>query len=503
MEAETDVVSVEHATTALTDARYLRCPRQAMYGSSERDTDAPIVASRRQSVPNSRKVVACLVLAMGCLVALAARGLAPWATALHTLGERAKTWRTYRYRGVVLHPPWRARVDRQPGMKTFVVHTGCVDAEVKSVKPGFFDVPIIAARLVRHNMGSPKMFDWDDGLEMTLVEVDPADAANDPRSFMVTTSMVNWEYGFALKAADGRVLYEIGMGGPQAKAHGERPAPLARIARDKSVDNSERRCVTRQGLYFNRVLTTEPNEEISYVFGSCKTQCYLNGRLLGNLPHQDQPNVPTPAIGVTMPAFPKLGPNHRQFFKFWRIRFLNDDLTWNYVSISDAQFFTDKSNYIAGAQQNTTSLISGVQPLSGTCFESDHYSTAFGCTNAFDGQWNTQWRARRATMDTETGSLGRNRRFTWAYIGLELPRAENVQHVRVNNFVWGGKSTFTGSGAGIYVVECSDDGDKWYEWAGSRLVAEDKYYLKPHPNGRPGHSAYDHDRINHWEDLIK
>ena len=139
------------------------------------------------------------------------------------------------------------------------------------------------------------------------------------------------------------------------------------------------------------------------------------------------------------------------------------------MSISDAQFFTDKSNYIAGAQQNTTSLISGVQPLSGTCFESDHYSTAFGCTNAFDGQWNTQWRARRATMDTETGSLGRNRRFTWAYIGLELPRAENVQHVRVNNFVWGGKSTFTGSGAGIYVVECSDDGDKWYEcWLSTR-----------------------------------
>ena len=497
MEAETDVVSVEHATTALTDARYLRCARQAMYGSSERDTDAPLVASRRQSVLNSRKVVACLVLAMGCLVALAARGLAPWATAVHTLGERAKTWRTYRYRGVVLHPPWRARVDRQPGMKTFVVHTGCVDAEVKSVKPGFFDVPIIAARLVRHNMGSPKMFDWDDGLEMTLVEVDPADAANDPRSFMVRTSMVNWEYGFALKAADGRVLYEIGMGGPQAKAHGERPAPLARIARDKSVENSERRCVTRQGLYFNRVLTTEPNEEISYVFGSCKTQCYLNGQLLDNLPHQDQPNVSTPAIGVTMPAFPKLGPNHRQAFKFWRIRYLNDDLSSCCVLMYDVQFFTDKSNYIAGVKQNKTRGHThiGTAPLSGSCLESDHDGFSSTCTDAFDYDGDpsfTYWRAKQDSTGNEPGSLGRNKRLTWSYVGLELPQAKNVQHVRINNGIWGGAQRFSQTGPGVLVVECSDDGDNWYEWSGGRLTVEDKSIYRT-----------DYSNSFFWEDIVK
>lgn len=185
-----------------------------------------------------------------------------------------------RFRGFVLNPPWRARVDRRPGMRTFSVHTGCVDARTKSVKSGFFDNPIVRARLVRHQRGNGKMFDWDDGLEMTLVPTDPADAADDPRTFSLTTSAVNWEYGFVLKAADGRVLYEVGMNDDHARASDVAPAPLARLALDDDVDNSERGCVTRHGLYFNRVLTTEASSEtISYVFGSCETHCSLDGRL--------------------------------------------------------------------------------------------------------------------------------------------------------------------------------------------------------------------------------
>ena len=147
-------------------------------------------------------------------------------------------------------------------------------------------------------------------------------------------------------------------------------------------------------------------------------------------------------------------------------------------------------------KQNKTEghAYSGSAPLSGLCFESDQLYSRTSCTGAFDyDPLNTYWRAKQDSTGNEPGSLGQWKRLTWSYVGLEFPQAKNVQHVRINNGIWGGAQTFSQTGPGVLVVECSDDGDNWYEWSGGRLTVENKsMYRSDTSNAR-----------HFWEDIVK
>jgi len=101
---------------------------------------------------------------------------------------------------------------------------------------------------VRHNYGDDGFFEPKEALKMNIVDMSDSEIG-----FELTTSEVNWEWGFALKNVDtGEWAYEIGM----------EDSPLAHEA-----------CTQRYGKYFNRALTREPDATVEYVFGSCEKDC--------------------------------------------------------------------------------------------------------------------------------------------------------------------------------------------------------------------------------------
>ena len=75
----------------------------------------------------------------------------------------------------------------------------------------------------------------------------------------------------------------------------------------------------------------------------------------------------------------------------------------------------------------------------------------------------------------------------------ELPQAKNVQHVRINNGTGAVHKPSRKQVLGVLrVVECSDDGDNWYEWSGGRLTVEDKSIYRT-----------DYSNLFFWEDIVK
>ena len=359
----------------------------------------------------------------------------------------------------------------------------------------------VGARFVSKSMSSDFMF--GSGVEMQEIGCGVYELLH-------ANVAVDEEFGFFVypkgeEGSDEKTISDIGCDDAGSSKCPAFAVPAAAIG----MQMCTKKTTYGEDSFFNRVYD---GVTVDYTWGSCSNSCaqaHPAGCVsdpvpAGDLPQQDQPDIPVPALGRTMPAFPKLGANSRQAFKFWRVRFMNDDLSQNTLGINDVQFFTDKSNYVPGVQKRGNSTITGTQPLRGECFESDHYNAYYTCAKAFDGLPNTYWMARRSD-GTEPGTLGRYKRFTWAYIGLQLPQPENVQHVRVNNFVYGGKPNFSQSGAAIFVVECSDDGDDWYEWAGPRITASDKSVFTKQIQGANGNvvNTYDIDGYSYWEDIVK
>ena len=183
---------------------------------------------------------------------------------------------------------------------TFRVLTSCIDDRVRALAPaGFFDAAIVDARVVSHNYetyGPENFFAWENGYKTT-----PFD---DPRAygsgFQVTTDAIDWEFGFALKNANGVEWYEIGVGEHGVtKGLAAVKAPLAGL--NINGDDGEPGCAQLYGDYFNRAFTREEKEGnvISYVFGSCAETC---------VPPPPPPPPPSPSPPPPSPSPPPPAP---------------------------------------------------------------------------------------------------------------------------------------------------------------------------------------------------
>lgn len=385
---------------------------------------------------------------------------------------------------------------------TIRLHFACSPLNYVTAKfnPGAW-TGAVGARFVSKSMSSDFVF--ESGVEMQEIGCGVYELLH-------ANIAVDEEFGFFVypigqEGSDEKTISDIGCDDAGSSKCPAFAVPAAAVG----MQMCTKKTTYGEDSFFNRVYD---GLTVDYTWGSCSnscaqahpTGCVSDPAPASDLPQQDQPDIPVPALGVTMPAFPKLGANHRQAFTFWRVRVVNDDLSFWGLGVNDVQFFTDKSNYVAGVQQYGNSTIHGTQPLSGECFESDHYNVNYACAKAFDGLDYTLWIARRSDTGTEPGSLGVGKRFTWAYIGLRLPQPENVQHVRINNFVYGGKPSFSQTGAAVFGVECSDDGDRWYEWAGPRITASDKsVFTKQITANGDTFNVYDIDRYSYWEDIVK
>ena len=140
---------------------------------------------------------------------------------------------------------------------TYTLHVGCESSRVRSYNPTFWNSDIVEARIVRHNYPGGKFFEWDDGLVMTnLANLQPGDT----KTFELQTNQLNYEYGFALKNANGDIHYEVG-------AMGTGP-----------ISGSEGNCTTAFGKWHNRIITNDykRSEYLGFVdatFGECNANC--------------------------------------------------------------------------------------------------------------------------------------------------------------------------------------------------------------------------------------
>jgi len=145
-------------------------------------------------------------------------------------------------------------------LRTFTVYDHCISDNVREegFKRDFWTSPRAGAKIVRHNYETSTFFDYDDGIELSRVEI-----SDGLYAWTTKTKAVDWEYGFALANNAGEKFYDIGTLRGESKKNEE--APLA-------ADGLE--CVQRYGSYFNRVITHEEDPlHVSYVFGSCDKEC--------------------------------------------------------------------------------------------------------------------------------------------------------------------------------------------------------------------------------------
>jgi len=138
---------------------------------------------------------------------------------------------------------------------TFTLRTSCKTKEVKDKYSDFWVDGEKEAWIVRHNYRSNRFFEhnFKQAIKMDRVILN---ATTGERGYTVTTSRVNYEFGFALRnKMTGEWITEIGT------PHDQSP-----LFRDE--------CTQRFGEHFNRVLTRESNTtHVEYVFGTCYHQC--------------------------------------------------------------------------------------------------------------------------------------------------------------------------------------------------------------------------------------
>lgn len=141
---------------------------------------------------------------------------------------------------------------------TFTLRTSCKTKEVKDKYSDFWVDGEKEAWIVRHNYRSNRFFEhnFKQAIKMDRVILN---ATTGERGYTVTTSRVNYEFGFALRnKLTGEWITEIGT------PHDQSP-----LFRDE--------CTQRFGEHFNRVLTRESNTtHVEYVFGTCYHQCASN-----------------------------------------------------------------------------------------------------------------------------------------------------------------------------------------------------------------------------------
>lgn len=214
--------------------------------------------SRRSRASSSwRAVVACVgVVSVGTLAC--ARALAPGWDGFgsgfgfaRALGVRARTRRDDAWRpgpGNPLLAPGPKKRGGKRAVRTFTLHTQCLDGATKRAYAEFFYTGAPEGYVVRHNYGSNSFFDAKDAVKMQRVVL-----PSEERAWRVTTRSVDFEYGFALRnAVTGQWKREIGRAN-------------SLLAKEP--------CVQKYGEYFNRVTTLERSNSIDYVYGTCNATC--------------------------------------------------------------------------------------------------------------------------------------------------------------------------------------------------------------------------------------
>lgn len=140
---------------------------------------------------------------------------------------------------------------------TFTLDASWFDSWVRAANPTFFASPLAKAHVVRHNYGSTSFFEGDDALEMTRVGF---------RKWTLTTTEVNYEYGFVLENEAGETLREIG-----ASYTSDREPVLAPAS---TMGN----CTVQFGQYRNRLIPqgdTGAALDINACWGACTETCEL------------------------------------------------------------------------------------------------------------------------------------------------------------------------------------------------------------------------------------
>jgi hypothetical protein len=140
---------------------------------------------------------------------------------------------------------------------TFTLDASWINSGVRAANPTFFASPLAKAHVVRHNYGSTSFFETDDALEMTRVGL---------RKWTLTTTEVNYEYGFMLENEAGETLREIG-----ASYTSDREPVLAPAS---TMGN----CTVQFGQYRNRLIpqgNTNPALDINACWGACTETCNL------------------------------------------------------------------------------------------------------------------------------------------------------------------------------------------------------------------------------------
>lgn len=188
--------------------------------------------------------------------------------------RHAPFWRGHKGKGTLLPPP-PAKGGRL-AVRTYTMFDHCVSKEVRewAYEKDFWNFAKKSGKVVVHNYKSPDFFKYKKGIEMTRQEIQDGLYA-----WQVNTTGSDWEFGFAMENAKGEYLYEIGRGSENV--------PLAFAT-----------CSQRYGDYFNRNVQLERDaSNISYVFGSCLTECppdyhdssYNNQPLSPNFPADGTP----------------------------------------------------------------------------------------------------------------------------------------------------------------------------------------------------------------------
>jgi hypothetical protein len=141
---------------------------------------------------------------------------------------------------------------------TFTLDASWIDPRVRQANPDFFTSPLSEAYVVRHNYRSHLFFLDKDKIKMTRIGL---------RKWTLTTSMVNYEYGFALGNEAGAILREIGPS-VNTKKHGPESA-------SKFMDA----CTVNFWPYRNRLIPQinygSASLNISACFAACSTSCEL------------------------------------------------------------------------------------------------------------------------------------------------------------------------------------------------------------------------------------
>lgn len=133
-------------------------------------------------------------------------------------------------------------------MRTYTLHTQCMDRATKLAYGEFFYSGAPEGYVLRHNYGSNSFFDTKDAVKMQRIVL-----PSEERAWQVTTRSVNFEYGFALRnSVTGQWKREIGRAN-------------SLLAKEP--------CVQKYGEYFNRVATLERSTSIEYVYGTCNATC--------------------------------------------------------------------------------------------------------------------------------------------------------------------------------------------------------------------------------------